>query len=148
MRTNQKEREAFLLRMQAEGVPSEVARKVLRHAATVQRLAVLACSSEAADRDRVRCPAMRTITAAGKQIPCLCKDQGAYDDERQEHGRIPRYMVQDFQASANIDRLLAPFAVVADFQGDSRGACVKLKVPSGRTDDWGQVGLCVPTPRY
>jgi hypothetical protein len=34
------------------------------------------------------------------------------------------------------------------FQGDPRGCCVKLKVPSGYTDDWGQTGLCVPTRRY
>jgi hypothetical protein len=31
------------------------------------------------------------------------------------------------------------------FSGDPRGACVKLEVPSGFTDDWGQTGLCVPT---
>lgn len=30
------------------------------------------------------------------------------------------------------------------FSGDPRGATVKLKLPSGRTDDWGQVGVCVP----
>lgn len=31
------------------------------------------------------------------------------------------------------------------FNGDPRGATVKLSVPSGKTDDWGQVGICVPT---
>ena len=31
------------------------------------------------------------------------------------------------------------------FSGDSRGATVKLQFPSGRTNDWGQVGICVPT---
>lgn len=30
------------------------------------------------------------------------------------------------------------------FQGDPRGATVKLKMPDGRYDDWGQTGLCVP----
>lgn len=34
------------------------------------------------------------------------------------------------------------------FQGDPRGACVKLKVPSGRTDDGNHEGVCVPTRRY
>ena len=29
--------------------------------------------------------------------------------------------------------------------GDPRGACVKLRVPSGKTNDWGQEGICVPT---
>lgn len=30
------------------------------------------------------------------------------------------------------------------FSGDPRGACVKIRVPSGKTDDWGQTGMCVP----
>ena len=32
-----------------------------------------------------------------------------------------------------------------EFLGDPRGAVVKLGVPSQRTNDWGQVGICVPT---
>jgi hypothetical protein len=35
-----------------------------------------------------------------------------------------------------------PFVPV--FSGDPRGAVLKIKVPSGRTDDWGQEGICVP----
>ena len=31
------------------------------------------------------------------------------------------------------------------FSGDPRGHTVKLRVPSGRTDDWGREGICVPT---
>jgi hypothetical protein len=31
------------------------------------------------------------------------------------------------------------------FQGDPRGCTVKLKLPSGNTDDWGKEGFCVPT---
>jgi len=34
------------------------------------------------------------------------------------------------------------------FSGDPRGATVKLKVPSGKTNDWGQIGVCVPTRDY
>lgn len=30
------------------------------------------------------------------------------------------------------------------FQGDPRGATVKLVMPDGRYDDWGQEGICVP----
>lgn len=30
------------------------------------------------------------------------------------------------------------------FSGDPRGATVKLKLPSGRTNDWGNTGICVP----
>lgn len=31
------------------------------------------------------------------------------------------------------------------FSGDPRGCTVKIQVPSGRTNDWGKEGICVPT---
>lgn len=31
------------------------------------------------------------------------------------------------------------------FSGDPRGCTVKIQVPSGKTDDWGKEGVCVPT---
>jgi len=31
------------------------------------------------------------------------------------------------------------------FSGDPRGVTVKVQVPSGKTDDWGKEGICVPT---
>ena len=31
------------------------------------------------------------------------------------------------------------------FSGDPRGCTVKIRVPSGRTNDMGQEGICVPT---
>lgn len=36
-------------------------------------------------------------------------------------------------------------AIEPIFQGDPRGACVKLKMPDGRYDDCGREGICVPT---
>ncbi len=30
------------------------------------------------------------------------------------------------------------------FSGDPRGCTVKLEVPSGKTNDWGREGICVP----
>lgn len=133
-----KDREDFLLAMQGEGVPADVARAVLRDAATVQRCAELACSSESAYNDRVRCPAVRPGRA------CLCDDEGTFDAETGEHGDVPRYAVRSAQREGSIVRALKPYSIVPVFGGDPRGACVKLKVPSGRTDDWGQTGLCVP----
>lgn len=38
-----------------------------------------------------------------------------------------------------------PKKVRPKFQGDPRGATVKLVMPDGRYDDWGQEGICVPT---
>lgn len=109
MASLQKEREEFLLAMAREGVPAEVARKVMRHAATVQRLAVDACNRELTRREILR----------------------------------------DESAMARILALLAPFDVMADFQGDPRGACVKLKLKTHRGNSFGGEGLyCVPTPNY
>ena len=38
-----------------------------------------------------------------------------------------------------------PYGITPVFSGDPRGATVKLKVPSGHTNDWGETGICVPT---
>ena len=34
------------------------------------------------------------------------------------------------------------------FGGDPRGCVVKVRVPSGYTNDWGREGVCVPTRRW
>ena len=136
------DRYRFIEAMRAEGVPQDVARLVLRDAATHHRQAELACSSEAADRDRVACPAE---SGSLEDRPCLCSDYGSKPEETdEEHGRIPRHVLLSERCERRLIRRLAPFNVTPNFQGDPRGCTVKLKVPSGRTDDWGQVGLCVP----
>jgi hypothetical protein len=64
-------------------------------------------------------------------------NRGLTDKERQLESGIERRIRLQC-------RELGPgFAPV--FQGDPRGATVKLKVPSGFYNDWGQTGLCVPT---
>ena len=141
--SKQSEREAFLVAMSKEGVPLDVARLVLRHAATLQRLAELACSSEAYDRDRVPCPgqAIENDPRKARQgIGCICD----YDADTHRHGDVSRGEVKEQQLRVRIEALLFPYNVRPVFQGDPRGAVVKLVVPSGRTDDWGQTGLCVP----
>jgi len=37
-----------------------------------------------------------------------------------------------------VSKLCKEFDCVPDFQGDPRGATLKIKVPSGKTNDWGQ----------
>jgi len=41
-------------------------------------------------------------------------------------------------------RELEPYEVSAKFGGDPRGCTVKLTVPDGWTNDWGNEGICVP----
>ena len=54
------------------------------------------------------------------------------DERKEEHLR------------SKVSKLCKEFACVAVFQGDPRGATIKVKVPNGFTNDWGQVGICVP----
>lgn len=132
MRTNQREREEFLCAMQREGVPLDVARKVMRHAATVQRLSVAACNGD------------WPCDNGERKVKACAWCEGMYAPSVLLKGGL----CPECRASDRITALLAPFNVTPVFQGDPRGACVKLRVPSGRTDDWGQTGICVPTPRF
>lgn len=145
MASYQKDRDEFISIMSQEGVRLEVIQDIMRDAQTIQRCATeLECSSEAAYNDRVLCP----VNLRHSEW-CLCRDEGTFEttaDGQEHHGDVPRYAVREQQAKARIVRRLAGYAkVVPVFSGDPRGACVKLKVPSGRTNDWGQEGICVPT---
>src|SRR5713101_5449895 len=88
----QTEREAFIARVTAEGLPLSTARLLLREATGLNRRAELACSSEAADRDRRPCPA----TKGG---PCLC-------DSPRDHGDVPRIVIQDWHAERRVEKVL------------------------------------------
>lgn len=124
-----------------EGVPFNVACNVYRLARGMARRAELACSSEAADRDRVPCPnEFRNTDLNNEGVPvesCLCRDHGSFDDDTNEHGSIPRIAVQDARAERELRRTLAPYRIFPRFGGDPRGYVVKLKLPSGRSNTWG-----------
>jgi hypothetical protein len=117
--TYQKEREEFIAVMMQEsdhnGEAFEAVEGILRLAQRLQRIAERECN--------------------GHQTPAGDWDaKAAQKDERAE-----------VVAQTRIATLCKPFGWVPDFQGDPRGAVVKIKVPSGRTNDWGKVGICVPT---
>lgn len=127
----QVERYKFIESMRTEGVPEDVTRLVLRHATTIQRLSVAECNGDWPCDNGER-----------KVLPCPVCESG-YVSSSIKAGACP-----NCRAARHITAALKPYGVVPDFQGDPRGACVKLKVPSGRTDDGGRIGLCVPTPRF
>ncbi len=104
-----KDREDFIATMVAEGLNADCARTILRHAATLQRLAEEECNTGRVDG--------RLVNRHEEAIRLICANAYVEPGKRFE----------------------------ATFQGDPRGAVVKLKVPSGRTNDWGQTGICVPT---
>lgn len=134
--SHQKDREEFIALMAYEGVSLDVARRLLRHAATLQRIAELECSSEAADKDRVRCPA-----EVSDKYECCC-DFGYQTPG--EHSTVPRVSAQSKRIEFHVWQLCKQAGLKPVFSGDPRGAVVKLVVPSGKTNDWGQTGLCVP----
>jgi len=117
----------------------DLARLILRNAATIQNAEEMACSSEAADRDRVPCPSKPGA------VDCLCRDCGSYANGR--HGSVPRIQIQILRASQRIEAACNPWGIKPKFNGDPRGACVKLILPSGRYNSWGgkEDGYCVPT---
>jgi len=129
----QREREQFIARMTREGLELRAIHSLLRQATTINRLAELACSSEAADRDRIKCPAdtglrgllMRKRTRYA--LPCLC-DSKFYDDNR-PHEKIPRIRLQDYQAEQRAIRAL-PEGWQINTQGDPRGWCLRVIPPS------------------
>ncbi len=115
----QKERDEFTARMAREGLPTDTIRAVLRAATALQRYAELSCSSEAADRDRVPCPATR----AKKPGPCLCD---MYQDVHQD---IPRIDLQAYQVETRaVSAMPEGWQIVT--QGDPRGYVLRIVPPS------------------
>ena len=52
--------------------------------------------------------------------------------------------IRDRRNEEKITELLKPYKCYPIFNGDPRGAVVKIQVPSGRTNDFAQEGICVP----
>jgi len=142
----QSERDEFLTLMGSEGVNITTARTLLREASVLQRLAELACSSERADRDQVRCPA-RPDRLGVWPVGCLCRDYGSFESEGEPvcHGTIPRHMVQSARSEARIRAVCERQHLVPHFGGDPRGCILVVSVPSGRTNDWERRGIAVPS---
>ena len=76
---------------------------------------------------------------------CLC---GSGERDRLSgkviHVPVPRVNVREAQIEQRVRAVCAAHGLVPIFDGDPRGAVLKLQVPSGRTNDWGREGVCVP----
>ena len=70
----------------------------------------------------------------GHQTPSGDWDEAAAKRDEQASERV----------EARITAICERIGCKADFSGDPRGATVKLIVPSGYSDSWGGVGVCVP----
>lgn len=153
MTTDAVDRERFQALMESEGMPREISKRILRWANTYQRLAVLACNGDR--RPYVPCPASYVERPAFPEL-CLC-DRRYWDDDT-AHEKIPPVAIEQARAermirewcgkAVSLSSAIAGYKFVPIFQRDPRGACTKLRVPSGRTDDGNHEGICVPTRRY
>ena len=74
---------------------------------------------------------------------CESNESFAVRQARHEQWTEKREAQLEKRIRAIVAELGDGFGVV--FQGDPRGCTVKLTVPSGRTNDWGREGICVPT---
>ena len=105
----QNDRKEFIALMTAEGMHVDDARKLMRHATTLTRLAEQECNTGDVDG--------MIVNRHEEAIRLICANAYTSNGHRFE----------------------------PEFQGDPRGAVVKIKVPSGKTNDWGNIGICVPT---
>lgn len=117
----QTDRDSFMAAMSAAGVPLEVARKMLRYAAIIDRLAVAQCNGDwPADNGTggAECPTCGGIWRAG----------------------ITRRGCLDCRTEAKLVALLDPFGIRVETGGDPRGYTVKLHLPTGAHNTWGNGG--------
>ncbi len=150
------ERERFVIAMQAEGMPESIARRILRHANTVQRLSAAKCNGdwpcdngERKVEPCARCeagyvPAVMYIPADLRKTPDwkrrrICPNCHAQD-------LIAQWCAKAWAGDYRRGGSLQPFAPI--FNGFPGGGCVKLRVPSGKSDSVSGDGLCVPTRNY
>lgn len=139
----QADREEFIAIVTREGLPVYKARILLTCATTINRLAELACGSEAADRDRIPCPASvweakhlshGPIKPSAKH-PCLC--DSSFTRAEPAHTDIPRIRLQDYRAEQRaIATVPAGWRVITE--GDPRGYTLRVIPPSYAAENAGK----------
>ena len=102
------------------------------------------------ERDRLARLLMRHAKTHGNLQEQNCNGCGTWYGESTEsfNKRQSRFEAALEKREQQIERRLTEIANQLGFGiilgGDPRGATVKLKVPSGFTDDWAKEGVCVP----
>lgn len=114
----QSERDLFIVQMHREGLSLGTARRLLSTASTLQRHAEMMCSSEAANSDRVPCPAALKGSRA-----CLC------DGVDGKHETVTRIDVDDYNLERRV-RAMMPEGWQITTQGDPRGYVLRVIPPS------------------
>ncbi len=89
------------------------------------------------------CPEVRELVLldALRRLMRLAARHGRLQEEACNHDMPEGY---DAATEQRITNICAEIGCVPVFSGDPRGCTVKLKVPSGRTNDFCGTGICVP----
>lgn len=151
------ERERFQVAMEAEGMTREISRRILRHAQTIQRLSEAECNGDwpcdngerkvifcaRCEAGYVKSSMVLTRSHAAKPGTLICPNCRAQNLVREWCHAATVTLCATVNPPLRPDHATPIFAPI--FRGDPHGACVELKVPSGRTDDGAREGVCVPT---
>lgn len=54
-------------------------------------------------------------------------------------------VAKDARYTKKVKKVLDPYGIIPIFSDDPRGPAIKLKLKSGRTNDFGNEGYCVPS---
>lgn len=124
--------------MRAEGMTRDDARVLLRAATTLHRLAEAQCNGDwpadhGSDWPTEACGGAEEKGCGSYWHPSALKGKAKQCPDCRIEARVKAVLARQHRPEWE-----------AIFNGDPRGAVLKVKVPSGRTDDWGREGVCVP----
>lgn len=150
--TYQRDRDEFLHIIQEEGLAYSTATKLLRYSQTLHRLATAECNGDYpynGDRDNY--------------LHGTSEDPNGRKWQEKRYANCPNcesnINKSEFRWSAlgrqggkicvecrtrELVQAALPDGFKPVFSGDPRGCVLKIQVPSGKTNDWGREGLCVP----
>ncbi len=124
-------RAEFIKMMLAEGMNQWQAERLLYYSTRLDRLATAMCNGDYPCDNGQR-----------KTKQCSKCDMGYAPESLNKYGVCP-----ECRSQYNVEQILGGVGsgFEAIFSGDPRGCVLKIKVPSGRTNDWGREGICVPS---
>lgn len=85
---------------------------------------------------------MRLILRHGRTLGRLAEEECSYERTERQQAYAEK---QEAHVTARVEALAKSLGCGVVFSGDPRGHVVKLIMPDGFTDDWGNTGFCVPT---
>ena len=138
--TKTQERDQFIATMTRELADrpvhhvTDLARRLMRYSATLHRLAEGQCNG-----DYPWDNGERKVEPCGGSESAGC---GSYCHRSALKGKAR--LCPDCRTTALALKACRDFGLEPITQGDPRGCVLKVKVPSGYTDDWSREGVCVP----